>query len=54
MDTHERLNEARQMHWLGEVGALEERLRHIAGKKQQADRLRHQAKEGDADVNALG
>ena len=30
------------MQWLGEVAALEESLRHIAGKKQQADRLREQ------------
>jgi integrase len=37
--TRERLEEAQRMHWLGEVTALEESLRHIAGKKQQADRL---------------
>ena len=39
-NTHERLGEARRMQWLGEVAALEESLRHIAGKKQQAERLR--------------
>jgi integrase len=38
-NTRERLEEARRMQWLGEVAALEESLRHIAGKKQQADRL---------------
>jgi hypothetical protein len=31
------------MQWLGEVAALEESLRHIAGKKQQADRLAAQS-----------
>lgn len=41
--TRERLDEARRMHWLGEVAALEESLRHIAGKKQQAGRLAAQA-----------
>ena len=33
------------MQWLGEVAALEESLRHIASKKQQAERLRRQAEE---------
>jgi integrase len=42
-NTRERLDEARRMQWLGEVAALEESLRHIAGKKQQADRLAAQA-----------
>jgi hypothetical protein len=42
-NTRERLDEARRMQWLGEVAALEESLRHIAGKKQQADRLAVQA-----------
>ena len=42
----ERLDEARRMQWLGEVNALEESLRHIAGKKQQADRLADQARPG--------
>ena len=44
-NTHERLDEARRMQWLGEVAALEESLRHIAGKKQQAEHLRRQAGE---------
>lgn len=42
-NTRERLAEARQLQWLGEVSALEESLRHIAAKKEQADRLREQA-----------
>jgi Phage integrase family len=42
-NTRERLEEARGMQWLGEVAALEESLRHIAGKKQQAERLARQA-----------
>ncbi|TDD23202.1 site-specific integrase [Actinomadura sp. KC06] len=42
-NTNERLAEARQMQWLGEVAALEESLRHIAKKKQQADRLQRSA-----------
>ena len=53
-NTHERLGEARRMQWLGEVAALEESLRHIAGKKQQAERLRSQAEHGEIDVTALG
>lgn len=36
LNTHERLDEARRMQWLGEVSALGERLRHIANKKRQA------------------
>lgn len=42
-NTRERLDEARRMQWLGEAAALEESLRHIAVKKQQADRLARQA-----------
>jgi site-specific recombinase XerD len=52
-NTQERLNEARGMKWLGEVAALEESLRHIAGKKQQADRLRLRAEHDETSVNAL-
>jgi hypothetical protein len=52
-NTHERLGEARRMQWLGEVAALEESLRHIAGKKQQADRLRQQAGDGETGADAL-
>jgi hypothetical protein len=52
-NTQERLTEARQMQWLGEVAALEESLRHIAGKKQQAERLRCRAGEDTASTPAL-
>jgi integrase len=53
-NTHERLGEARRMQWLGEVAALEESLRHIAGKKQQADRLRQQTGHGETGADAPG
>ncbi len=52
-NTIERLEEARQMQWLGEVAALEESLRHIAGKKNQADRIKHQAGQGEIGVEGL-
>jgi hypothetical protein len=52
-NTRERLQEARQMQWLGEVAALEESLRHIAGKKAHADRLRRSASQGETGVDAL-
>lgn len=38
-NTRERLEEAHQMQWLGEVSGLQEGLRHIAEKKRQAQRL---------------
>jgi integrase len=53
-NTHERLEEAHQMQWLGEVSALKESLRHIANKKQQAERLQQQADQHEAGVDALG
>lgn len=53
-NTHERLEEARRMRWLGEVTALEESLRHIADKKQQAERLRQRASDAGTTVHALG
>jgi hypothetical protein len=53
-NTHERLDEAHRMRWLGEVAALEESLRHIDAKKQQAERLRRQAEQHQAGVTALG
>jgi hypothetical protein len=53
-NTHERLDEARRMQWLGEVAALEESVRHIANKKEQADRLRRQLESGEMDSTALG
>lgn len=52
-NTRERLDEANRMQWLGEVAALQESLRHIANKKQQADRLRRQAKQADTGPTAL-
>lgn len=53
IETHERLDEARHMRWGGEVAALEESLRHIDAKKQQAERLRRQAEQGHATIAAL-
>ncbi len=53
-NTHERLDEARRMQWLGEVAALEESLHHISRKKQQADRLRQQTELGESGSTALG
>jgi hypothetical protein len=53
-NTHERLDEARWMRWLGEVGALEESLRHIVNKKQQAERLRQSTTAGTTGPEALG
>jgi hypothetical protein len=53
-NTHERLDEARRMHWLGEVAALEESLRHIDRKKQQANRRRQQTERGESGATALG
>jgi hypothetical protein len=52
-NARERLQEARQMQWLGEVAALEESLRHIADKKRQADRLRRRASHGPLGVDGL-
>jgi hypothetical protein len=52
-NTRERLDEANHMQWLGEVAALEESLRHIDGKKQQAERLRRRAERSEAGVEAL-
>ncbi len=52
-NTHERLDEARRMRWGGEVAALEESLRHIASKKQQAERLRQRAEHRETGVEAL-
>ena len=37
--TRSRLTEARSRHWLGEVSALEDSLRHIRVKKTQAAAL---------------
>ncbi|MGW2707342.1 hypothetical protein [Streptomyces sp. NPDC001340] len=46
--------EAQRMQWLGEVAGLQESLRHIADKKQQAKRLRAQTDRGENGVTALG
>lgn len=52
-NTHERLTEAHQMRWLGEVAALEESLRHIAAKKQQAERLQLRFEHDETGSRAL-
>jgi hypothetical protein len=53
-NTHQRLREAQRMQWLGEVAGLQESLRLIADKKQQAERLRAQTDRGEDGVTALG
>jgi hypothetical protein len=53
-NTRQRLGEAQQMQWLGEVAGLQESLRHIADKKQQAERLRARIDRGEDGVAALG
>jgi hypothetical protein len=53
-NTHQRLREAQRMQWLGEVAGLQESLRHIADKKQQAERLRAQTDQAEDGVTALG
>jgi hypothetical protein len=45
---------ARQMQWLGEVSGLHDSLRHIADKKQQAERLRQLAADNDSNDHVLG
>ncbi|MFE5587004.1 hypothetical protein [Kitasatospora sp. NPDC056531] len=52
-NTRERLGEAQRMQWLGEVAGLQESLRHIAVKKQQAERLRAQAGQGENGAGSL-
>ncbi|MFF6786944.1 tyrosine-type recombinase/integrase [Streptomyces sp. NPDC012510] len=53
-NTHERLDEARRLQWLGEVANLQESLRHIADKKRQAERrCQQQAGQGGSGDNAL-
>lgn len=41
------------MRWLGEVAAREESLRHIAEKKQRADKLSMEASRDEPGVEAL-
>ena len=52
-NTHERLEEARRLQWLGEVSALEENLRHIADKKRQAERQLQQTDSDETGPHAL-
>jgi len=52
-NTHQRLGEAQRMQWLGEVAGLQESLKHIAAKKQQAEHLRTQADRGETGDDAL-
>ena len=49
-NTRERLVEARRMGWGLEVITLDESLRHIATKKQQAERLQRQVDAESQDV----
>jgi hypothetical protein len=53
-NTHERLEEAHRLQWLGEVSALQENLRHIADKKRQAERQLQQADNDETGPDALG
>ncbi len=52
-NNHERLVEARGQQWLGEVSALQESLRHIAGKEQQAQRLQEHADRQEVGTRLL-
>jgi hypothetical protein len=54
INTRERLQEAHQMQWFGEVSGLQDSLRHIDDKKQQAERLRQLAIDTDSSEHALG
>ncbi|EIV92752.1 hypothetical protein FraQA3DRAFT_2370 [Frankia sp. QA3] len=53
-NTRQRLGEAQRMQWLGEAAGLRESLRHLADKKQQAERMRAQAGHSEAGVASLG
>lgn len=52
-NTQDRLDEARDQQWLGEMTALQESLRHIGLKKQQAERLRRHAQQQETGPDAL-
>ena len=54
INTRERLQEAHQMQWLGEVSGLQDSLRHIDDKKRQAERLRQLAIDTDSNDHVLG
>jgi hypothetical protein len=53
INTRERLQEARQMQWLGEVAGLQDSLRHLADKKRHAERLRQLAVDSHNTDNVL-
>jgi hypothetical protein len=53
INTRERLQEARQMQWLGEVSGLQDSLRHITDKKRHTERLRQLAVDRDNIDNVL-
>ncbi len=53
-NTRERLEEARQMQWLGEVSGLQDSLRHLADKKLHAERLRQLATTTESNDHVLG
>jgi integrase len=48
INTRQRIQEAHRMQWLGEVAGLQDSLRHIDDKKQQAERLRQLAVNTDS------
>ena len=54
INTRERLREAHQMQWLGEVSGLQDSLRHLNDKKRQAERLGQLAVDNDSDDLILG
>jgi integrase len=54
INTRERLQEAHQMQWLGEVSGLQDSLHHIADKQRQAERLRQLATNTESNNHALG
>jgi len=53
INTRERLQEARQMQWLGEVAGLQDSLRHVADKKRHTERLRQLAVDSHNTDNVL-
>ena len=53
INTRERLQEAHQMQWLGEVSGLQESLRHIADKKRHAERLQQLGTHAEGTAQAL-
>ncbi len=49
INTRERLEEAHQMQWLGEVSGLQDSLRHLADKKRLAERLQQLMANSDSN-----